>query len=118
MAWPKEAAPCLSCLLVAAALIALGGPVIAFDGSRDVFHPLVFIGPMLAFLYAWMPFQLLRNTTRCRGSLMTGSWFHVQWLNVLGSWRLCWAAWVAGVRIRKTRFAQRRLQRSWGRSAC
>ena len=46
-------------LLVVTGLVAVGGAVIALDGSRDVFHPLVFIGPMLAFLYAWMPWKLL-----------------------------------------------------------
>ncbi len=46
-------------LLLLAGMIALGGAVIALDGSRDVFHPLVFIGPMLAFLYAWMPWKLM-----------------------------------------------------------
>jgi hypothetical protein len=30
----------------------------AYAGSRDVFHPLMFIGPMLAFMYAWMPLKL------------------------------------------------------------
>jgi oligosaccharide repeat unit polymerase len=39
--------------------IALLGMIVAFDGSRDVFHPLVFIGPMLLFLYVWMPSRLL-----------------------------------------------------------
>lgn len=46
-------------LLVITGLVAVGGALIALDGSRDVFHPLVFIGPMLAFLYAWMPSKLL-----------------------------------------------------------
>lgn len=48
-------------LLVITGLVALGGALIALDGSRDVFHPLVFIGPMLAFLYAWMPWKLLEG---------------------------------------------------------
>jgi hypothetical protein len=30
----------------------------AYAGSRDVFHPLMFIGPMMAFMYAWMPIKL------------------------------------------------------------
>jgi hypothetical protein len=45
-------------LLIAAAMIAVAGVFIAMDGSRDVFHPLVFIAPMLFFLYCWMPWQL------------------------------------------------------------
>jgi hypothetical protein len=31
----------------------------AMDGSRDVFHPLIFITPMMAFIYVWMPLRLL-----------------------------------------------------------
>lgn len=31
----------------------------AYDGSRDVFHPLVLTGPILLFLYGWMPLKLL-----------------------------------------------------------
>lgn len=48
-------------LIFGAAAIAIAGFVIAFDGSRDVFHPMVFIGPMLAFLYGWMPWKLLNQ---------------------------------------------------------
>jgi FtsH-binding integral membrane protein len=48
-------------MLIAAAVVALGGAFIAYDGSRDVFHPLIFIGPMLAFLYGWMPWKLLKS---------------------------------------------------------
>ncbi len=45
-------------LLWATLAIAAIGALSAFDGSRDVFHPLIFIAPMFAFLYVWMPFQL------------------------------------------------------------
>ncbi len=48
-------------LLILAALIALGGTLIALDGSKDAFHPLVFIGPMMAFLYGWMPWKIYMN---------------------------------------------------------
>lgn len=30
----------------------------AYTASRDVFHPLMFIGPMLLFMYVWMPLKL------------------------------------------------------------
>ncbi len=45
-------------LLLLTAAIALGGAAIALDGSKDAFHPLIFIGPMMAFLYGWMPWKL------------------------------------------------------------
>ena len=47
-------------LLFGCAAVALFGLFAAYDGSRDVFHPLIFIGPMLAFLYGWMPWKLLQ----------------------------------------------------------
>ena len=95
-------------LLVAAALIAIGSAVIAFDGSRDVFHPLVFIGPMLAFLYAWMPFQLIQHNALAR-FFDDSQLQHVQLLNVLGVLAFTLACLSTGVRVRKTRFAGRRL---------
>ena len=95
-------------LLVMAALIALGGTVIAFDGSRDVFHPLVFIGPMLAFLYGWMPFELLRHNAFAQ-FFDEGQLIFVQWLNVFGVLAFVLGCLGAGVRIRKTRFAQRKM---------
>jgi hypothetical protein len=45
-------------LLWTTIVIALGGALYAYAGSRDVFHPLMFLSPMLAFLYGWMPFKL------------------------------------------------------------
>src|ERR1700761_5457374 len=48
-------------LLVATGVIALIGTVCVLDGSHDIFHPLVLIGPMMAFLYTWMPWKLYMN---------------------------------------------------------
>jgi hypothetical protein len=45
-------------LLWATIVIALGGAIYAYAGSRDVFHPLMFLSPMLIFLYGWMPLKL------------------------------------------------------------
>lgn len=95
-------------LLIAAGLIALGAALVAFDGSRDVFHPLVFIGPMFAFLYAWMPFQLLQHNALAR-FFDDEQLVHVQLLNVCGVLAFVLGCLGAGVRIRKTRFAQRKL---------
>ena len=87
-------------LLIVAGVVALGGAAIAFDGSRDVFHPLVFIGPMMAFLYCWMPFQLLRA-----GALSTyfdpDQLQFVQTLNVLGVLAFVFCCLGTGVRVRK-----------------
>ena len=45
-------------ILILTAVVAIVGTVCALDGSRDIFHPLIFIGPMLVFLYTWMPWKL------------------------------------------------------------
>ena len=36
------------------------GIIYVWDGAHDVFHPMMFIGPMLLFLYGWMPLKLLQ----------------------------------------------------------
>lgn len=72
-----------SFLLILVALLTLGGIALSFDSSRDVFHPFLYLGPMLFLLYAWMPFQLLRADGLAqffdRDQLV-----HVQLLNALG----------------------------------
>jgi hypothetical protein len=45
-------------LLWTTIVIALAGALYAYAGSRDVFHPLIFLSPMLIFLYGWMPLKL------------------------------------------------------------
>ena len=95
-------------LLILAGLIAIGGTVIAYDGSRDVFHPLVFIGPMMAFLYCWMPLQLWHHGALAQ-FFDEDQLTHVQLLNVCGVSAFVLGCLGAGVRIRKTRFAQRKL---------
>lgn len=42
---------------IAAALL---GMLIAFDGSRDIFHPLMYLCPMFLFIYGYMPWRLYR----------------------------------------------------------
>jgi hypothetical protein len=70
-------------LLVATGVIVAVGILIAFDATRDVFHPLIFIGPMLAFLYCWMPWQLYHSGGMDR-FLNYHQLVHVQTLFVLG----------------------------------
>ena len=86
-------------LIVLAALIALVAALCAFDGSRDVFHPLVFIGPMLAFLYGWMPWQLYTS-----GGLAqffdNDQLLFVERLNVFGIFAFVAACLAAGVQTR------------------
>ena len=89
-------------LLAAAVLIALGGAIIALDGSHDVFHPLLFIGPMLAFLYGWMPWKLY-SAGGLAQYLDGDQLIHVQRLFVLGVLAFVMACLMAGVRVKRTR---------------
>ena len=86
-------------LLVLTAVIAIAGIAVAYDGSRDVFHPLVIIGPMLVFLYAWMPWKLLQHDGLARFFDLDQLRF-VQTLNLLGVLAFVLAVLVTGVRIR------------------
>lgn len=87
-------------MLLAAAGLAAFGVFVAYDGSRDVFHPLVFIGPMLAFLYAWMPYRLLQSNGL--DSFFDGDQLRfVQTLNILGIAAFVFACLAIGVRLRR-----------------
>ena len=87
-------------LLVAAVVVAIGGAVIALDGSRDVFHPLLFIGPMLAFLYGWMPWQLYHAGGLAQ-YLDGAQLVDVQRLFVLGVFAFVASCLAAGVRVKR-----------------
>ena len=85
-------------LLITAAAVALIGCLIALDGSHDVFHPLIFAGPMLAFIYCWMPMKLVQA-----GGLSqyfdNDQLLFVQTLNVLGVTAFVVCCLAAGVRV-------------------
>lgn len=89
-------------LLWVAILIATIALFAALDSSRDVFHPLVFIMPMMAFLYGWMPLRLLAADALAR--FFDGEQLlMVQTLNVLGMLVFAGACLAAGSRIRRSR---------------
>ena len=92
-------------LLFIAIGIAVLGLLCALDGSRDVFHPLVFIGPMLAFLYGWMPWKLFTNGAFAQ-FLDTDQLTHVQTLNILGVLAFVLGCLATGVRLSKVRRAE------------
>jgi hypothetical protein len=70
-------------LLWAALLIAAVAVFCALDRSGDIFHPLVFIMPMMAFIYGWMPLRLLAEDALA-GFFDGEQLLMVQSLNVLG----------------------------------
>ena len=89
-------------MLFAAACVAILGIIAAFDGSRDVFHPLIFIGPMLAFLYGWMPWKLLQQGGLVR--FFDGDQLRsVQLLNLLGVLAFVGSCLAVGARIKRPR---------------
>jgi hypothetical protein len=51
--------------------------------SRDVFHPLMFLGPMLLFLYVWMPLKL-ESAGALDGFFQPEQLEHIQWINLAG----------------------------------
>ena len=103
-------------LLIAAALVAAAGAAIALDGSRDVFHPLVFIGPMMAFLYGWMPWKLYSEHGLDR-FFDSDQLIFVAMLNLIGVAAFVVCCLSAGVRLpkkrleNKPRLSQRQLKR-------
>jgi hypothetical protein len=70
----------------------------ALDGSRDIFHPLVFIAPMMAFIYGWMPLRLLAKDGLGR-FFEPDQLVHVHWLILAGITAFVIACLATGVRI-------------------
>ena len=94
-------------LWVSLAIVAIG-VLVAYDGSRDVFHPLFFIGPMMAFLYGWMPLQLLHSGSLFQYFDLDQLGF-VQSLNVLALLAFVLACLAAGCRFRRSQSAVQKL---------
>jgi hypothetical protein len=64
--------------------------VVAWATYRDSFHPLIYIGPMLVFLYSFLPLYLsFTQREALRGYLDDGDLVYVQILNGLGAISLC-----------------------------
>jgi hypothetical protein len=89
-------------MLFIVALIIIIALMIVFDGSRDVFHPLIFIGPMLGFLYAWMPWKLLQHDGLDR-FFSSDQLLSVQTLNILGVLAFVVGCIGAGIRLDRSR---------------
>ena len=63
--------------------VVLLGMWYAYAGSRDVFHPLMFIGPMMLFMYAYMPLKLY-NSGGLDGFFQIDQLVYVQSINLGG----------------------------------
>lgn len=88
-------------LLLLAGAICLIGLVCAYDGSRDVFHPLIFVAPMMFFLYCYMPWKLF-SVGGLDMFFDSDQLISVQTLNVLGIVAFVVACLAVGVRGQRT----------------
>ena len=70
-------------LMWASLAVAATGVVYAYTVSRDVFHPLMFIGPMLIFMYVWMPMKL-NASGGLDGFFQKDQLEYVQFINLCG----------------------------------
>jgi hypothetical protein len=95
-------------LVWGAILLAFAGLVAALDGSRDVFHPLVFIAPMFAFIYGWMPLKLLASDGLAR-FFDNDQLVFVQSLNVAGIAAFVLGCLAVGTRVGRQRRAPEKL---------
>jgi len=87
-------------LLYAVVVLCAIGMACALDGSRDIFHPLVFILPMLGFLYFWMPYQLL-SQNGLEKYFDEHQLNFVQLVNLLGILAFILGCLFAGLRLRR-----------------
>lgn len=70
----------------------------AYAGSRDVFHPLVVIAPMMVFMYAWMPLKL-EEINGLAGFFQRDQLDFVQGINVCGVVCFSFGCLIMGCRI-------------------
>ncbi len=95
-------------LLLITAAIAAVGIVCVLDGSGDIFHPLVFIGPMMIFLYTWMPWKLYMNGGLNR-FFDSQQMIYIAILNLLGVLAFVGCCLAVGVRSVPRRNIKRKL---------
>jgi hypothetical protein len=82
--------------------VSVAAMIYAYDGSRDVFHPLMFIAPMFAFLYGWMPLRLYRSG-ELAGFFESDQLLFVQCLNLAGVICFIGGCLAAGRQVRRSK---------------
>ena len=92
--------------LIWAVVIILGGAIwYAYVGSGDVFHPLMLTGPMMAFIYAWMPYKL-DSIGGLAGFFQRDQLDYIQQINVCGVACFVLGCLSVGARQRGQRFPE------------
>ncbi len=82
-------------LAITTGAIALVSLWIAYRRSRDSFHPMIYLGLMLLFLYSYMPLSLvLEDAEALRTYLSVPQLEYVQTLNLLGVFCMCFGVFV------------------------
>jgi hypothetical protein len=80
--------------------VAVLGMAVAFDGSRDIFHPLMYVSPMFLFLYGWMPLRML-HAGQLTAYFTDQQLVHIQWLNLAGVTAFVGGCLFAGCRVKR-----------------
>lgn len=84
-------------LVIFTGLIAAGALVVAYNRTRDIFHPLVITAPMLLALYVFLPLKL--SSEDALATFFTEQdLFYVQLINLLGIASFCWGCLAASGR--------------------
>ncbi|GAA3757278.1 hypothetical protein [Terriglobus aquaticus] len=86
-------------LLCCTAVVLVLGMAVAYDGSRDILHPMFLLAPMMGVLYAWMPFKLL-SSGGLDAFFDRDQLVHVQTLYLLGTVACICGCLLAGTRAR------------------
>ena len=87
-------------------LVALGAMLLAYWRSRDSFHPLVYLGPMLFSLYCLLPLYLFYIETDKLISFLTERQLeYIQGLNLLGVISLCAGVLLGDKNIRQSYYS-------------
>ncbi|MEJ7709651.1 MAG: hypothetical protein WKF84_07275 [Pyrinomonadaceae bacterium] len=86
-------------LLIFTGLIAAGALVVAYTRARDIFHPLVIIGPMMLALYVILPLKLWHEDSLA-SFFSEEDLFFVALVNLLGVACFCWGSLAATGRKR------------------
>jgi hypothetical protein len=82
-------------LAITTGAIALVSLWFAYRRSRDSFHPMIYLGLMLFFLYSYMPLSLvLEDAEKLKTYLSVSQLEYVQTLNLLGVFCMCLGALV------------------------
>jgi len=92
---------------VVIAMVVLG-ILYAYAGSGDVFHPVMFTGPMMIFIYAWMPMKL-NASGGLDAFFQRDQLIYVQLINIAGIACFLWGCLSVGCKVSPARAQQQEM---------